>query len=867
MDKITESQNHSAGRAPLIVKPNSVPVIRRGLLDVAADYMRDPAFPLALVLVWYPLWWILGLTQPVLLVATLLMTWRLIGRKPLRVVKGFGWWLLFLMIAALGVFVVQADAPGAVAGASNTRYLTWALRMLWYLEATVVLIYIVNFLREITVMRLARVISVMFVTITIGGLLGAVSPVASFPSLLETLLPHGITSNGFVKSLLHSYLAQEQEYLGTATSRPSGPFPYANSWGLNYACYLPIFVYAWCGKSSGWRRYAAPVCLVASIVPVIYSLNRGLWAVLIIMTIIALFRLVKLNNVRTVIIAGLVAIIGVVVVYVSPLADALAQRFTGHNSNEGRFNLQSASISSVLHASPIIGLGTTRDVQGNFYSIADGMISSCPACGSPPFGTQGSLWLFVFANGLLGTAFVLFFFIGVLWRNRRVRSPQSIASILVLIGFIITTAIYDFSITAMFPIMAAVAVLGNGVDTSEHPPIGGAIGGWRYRMQTSVILLCCAGGVGVGALWQTSRGPTFVGTASVWLPMPPKDSPMAAGRLSTLDTEARFIRSPEVQRAINPAQRIDGRSGRGLLYVDASPNSRILNVHYTSEDPEQAKAGASAAATSLSTLRLERLHSARDAETRAQQDKLANIERTSRMIENALNVTDGRQYIRENSKAGIRLPNPETKVERRYGELAKAAETSRMASLRGGQSVAAASSTLLPSRWNVALTSGAAIGLSLGLLLSRLSAFKGERIDKYRSRARFLEFGLLSHEIQLNGSRAISEVHNWWRPLEPASFVVAGKSSAILRKFVDGLNAERNFGQVKKSTLTKPMIVLVADGATRISEINRHKSLLEAGGAFVCGIVVGKHGKGATNRKRARIHLSQSSGRRAKTIV
>ncbi len=118
----------------------------------------------------------------------------------------------------------------------------------------------------------------MFVVTTVGGLVGVLMPHLEFTSPFEMLLPRGLRSNSLVKSIVHPEVADIQNVLGRPEARPKAPFPFANSWGSSLSLYLPFFIVAWFRYGPRWQRYAAPVVLLVALVPIVYSLNRGLWA-------------------------------------------------------------------------------------------------------------------------------------------------------------------------------------------------------------------------------------------------------------------------------------------------------------------------------------------------------------------------------------------------------------------------------------------------------------------------------------------------------------------------------------------------------------------------------------------------------------
>ncbi len=54
-------------------------------------------WPLAVAFIGYPIWWILGVGEFVLLVAAGCMAYELLHRREIKAPRGFGWWFLFLV--------------------------------------------------------------------------------------------------------------------------------------------------------------------------------------------------------------------------------------------------------------------------------------------------------------------------------------------------------------------------------------------------------------------------------------------------------------------------------------------------------------------------------------------------------------------------------------------------------------------------------------------------------------------------------------------------------------------------------------------------------------------------------------------------
>src|SRR5690625_7482925 len=94
------------------------------------------------------------------------------------------------------------------------------------------------------------------------------------------------------------------------------------------------------------------------------------------------------------------------------------------------------AVQSTIEGSPVVGFGTTRNVLGNFNSIAGGASDVCPNCEPPPVGTHGQVWLATFGAGLVGTAIYVSFLLTQFFGNLRSQSPYAgaaLASILTMI--------------------------------------------------------------------------------------------------------------------------------------------------------------------------------------------------------------------------------------------------------------------------------------------------------------------------------------------------------------------------------------------------------------------------------------------------
>ncbi|MFP3962905.1 hypothetical protein SMC26_11345 [Actinomadura fulvescens] len=425
-----------------------------------------------MIFVGFPVWWVLGLGTFIFLLMTVPMTLYLYRhRADLVVPRGFGLWLFFLVWVLLGVGVLWAQAPGAALGGGMGRLLVFSWRVAWYVAATVVLLFIGNLReRDLPAERVARLLGLMFVFTTIGGLVGSFFPTLELTSPMEMLLPGGLAKNEFMADWIHPKVASVESILGFEQARPMAPFPYANTWGSAYAFFLPFFIMTWLVRGSRARRVAGGVVLLVSLWPVVYSLNRGLWLALALMALFGIAKILANGDLSTVRRTVTAMLAGAVLIAASPLPGMVQARLDNPHSNNRRGLLASQTVRSAMTGSPIVGFGSTRDVQGNLTSVAGGDRPGCRACGAPPLGTQGHIWLLIFATGLVGTVTFLLFFGLFFFRHWRSRMPYCLAGCAVLISFGLFVLTYDLVEVPLFTVMIAVALMWRARRTAEGGP-------------------------------------------------------------------------------------------------------------------------------------------------------------------------------------------------------------------------------------------------------------------------------------------------------------------------------------------------------------------------------------------------------------
>jgi hypothetical protein len=433
-------------------------------LPRAATGRPLPAWPVAGVLLLYPLWWALGLGVlifPLVAVpmAVLLLRAHFAGR-PVRLPPGFALWAVFLAAVLIGVAVLGAEPAGAVDEHASGRLLGAGYRVVQYTALTVLLVYAGNLTEaELSRRRLVRLLAWLFVVTVAGGLLGVFAGQFEFTSPVEMLLPSHVRGKGFVQSLVHPYAAQIMDVVQDAHPRPAAPWGYTNTWGNNF-CLLVVWFAAWAWGYPARRRTRvfALACLAVSVLPVVHSLNRGLWIGLGVAAVYVAARLALAGRAWAIGGLAVAAAALAAAVALTPLGGVVDARLDDGHSNGVRSFLMERAVAGMAE-SPVVGFGSTRTTMGGRNSITVGESAACERCGNFTVGGNGQLWQLLFAHGLVGTAAYLGFFGYGLWRFGRDRSPIGVAAGCAIFGGFAAMLWYNALVTPLAFMFLAYALL------------------------------------------------------------------------------------------------------------------------------------------------------------------------------------------------------------------------------------------------------------------------------------------------------------------------------------------------------------------------------------------------------------------------
>lgn len=422
--------------SPGVISAEPVPHVR-SLGRWLADH---PAWPIAAMLGGWPLWWLLGIEAyaPVVFAVPAVVRmyrWQASGARRIRIPPAFLLWLLFLVVSVVSVAELDQQAPQTVGSTLTNELVSWGLRTLSYIASTVILLYAGNLTEsELSRRRLAWLLGLTGIYTVVGGLLGTLLPNVKITSPLAYIVPASIQAgNSTISLMLHPSVSQVMNFLGYAEGRPSAPFVYTNMWGNSLAILLPWLLVGWWIYGNRRQRRICGTVFVLALVPVVYSLDRGLWIGLGIFALYLAVRFAARGKALMLgVIAGALVLITVVILF-TPLQGLIADRLNHGASNAGRTNKSLIAWDDAV-ASPLIGWGDTRREQGSGESITVGRSSSCPSCSGTSIGGNGQLQLLLISSGVAGAVFYMSFFAYGIWRYRRDPTPYGIAGVMVLLG-------------------------------------------------------------------------------------------------------------------------------------------------------------------------------------------------------------------------------------------------------------------------------------------------------------------------------------------------------------------------------------------------------------------------------------------------
>jgi O-antigen/teichoic acid export membrane protein len=414
-------------------------------------------WPLAVAFVGFPIWWVLGISAfiwPIVAVPmTMALLWRRWARAPVVI---FLWFAFTSWVLLSGLQLT-----------SITKIMTFSYRLALYAGAGIIFLYVYNLPRFRGLdTKVLRILTIFWMIVVAGGYAGILLRAHTFTPPIDHLLPKGLRSQPFVQELVQPVFAEIQPFLGHSHPRPAAPFAYTNNWGGNIAVLTPVAIAAAIAAGRGLRRRLIIAVLAASLVPMIFSLNRGMFLSLAVAIAYVALRLAVRGRLGSLVsVIALTALLAIVVV-MTPLGHLVTGSFSsthGH-SNATRLSLYQQAAAGT-NASPVFGHGEPQPVTGSVLS------------GTPAIGTQGQLWMVLYSNGYPAALFFIAFFVGVLWQTRRARGAVGLLLHTVSLVALVQIPVYGWLPDELQVVMVVAALAYRCCWRPEHAPASSAAQG------------------------------------------------------------------------------------------------------------------------------------------------------------------------------------------------------------------------------------------------------------------------------------------------------------------------------------------------------------------------------------------------------
>jgi O-antigen ligase len=186
------------------------------------------------------------------------------------------------------------------------------------------------------------------------------------------------------------------------------------------------------------------ILLILSVVPIVISINRGLWLSLGAGLLYVVIRAALSKNKRAVGAAVGAFIVAAALVFATPLGGLVHDRFANqNNSNQTRMSVYKQTINDV-EDSPFLGYGSPHKKIDRHQEAR--------------VGTQGQAFMVLYSHGIPGLVFFVSFFGYVLVRSARAGSPGRYWAHVAILIAVVEMPYYNYMPTTLHVLMIAIAL-------------------------------------------------------------------------------------------------------------------------------------------------------------------------------------------------------------------------------------------------------------------------------------------------------------------------------------------------------------------------------------------------------------------------
>lgn len=358
------------------------PVPRSARTGAAAERaVVDPAWPILPLTVGMAVAYFAGFGAIVWIVPAFIYVLPAMRRRSLHF-PGAGIPLLALALWIPVTAIRLPDVPSV--GVFAYRWLIWVAALMGFL-------WLANTpTARLASRRVVDLLAFLWITLVGFGYLALAFPSTASPSLVQRMLPTGLTSTQFINDLTIVRFAELQTFVEGTVPRPAAPLPATNGWGSTLALLTPFFILSWLLSGDRRRRRWGWAFALAAVPPLAISTNRGAWLSIGLGLVYFAVRRAAQGDRRP--LAAIVAIgaVAVGLVMLSPLHSVVSARLDGAEaSNSTREDVYRLAYAKTLE-SPLVGYGAPESTDHN-----------------PPIGTHGLIWYSMFSHGFPALALLL----------------------------------------------------------------------------------------------------------------------------------------------------------------------------------------------------------------------------------------------------------------------------------------------------------------------------------------------------------------------------------------------------------------------------------------------------------------------------
>lgn len=355
-------------------------------------------WPIGLLTIGMPVLFLVGMHGLAWALPALVFGFGILARPDIRLPKGAGWLLLLVGWELLSALQLRGAGPLMLFG---YRWLLW-------LGALTSLIWLANLPeRFLPSERVERWLAALWIWMMVFGAIAVFAPLDIASPVQRLMGPMGRVP--FVDDISRWRMAEIQRVKDIWLPRPSAPFARTNGWGAATGLLMPFFIKVWLVKARGRRRLLGLAALGLGLIPMSFSVNRGMLASVAVALVYLAIRRVLQGDVRALIAVVVGALLIGTIVVLTPAGTVIQDRLTkADDSNETRGDVYALAFQGSME-SPLIGHGAPRKV---------------PNSSLPPVGTHGMIWYLMFVHGWPALVFFLVWLGGEVVRSARIRGPD-----------------------------------------------------------------------------------------------------------------------------------------------------------------------------------------------------------------------------------------------------------------------------------------------------------------------------------------------------------------------------------------------------------------------------------------------------------